>query len=120
MGIATQLCRLVMVPGPAGKPGVPGTPGTAGSNAWASLTADYTMPAFGASADAAMDHTDWLAVGLPVFVETLGTLQVAAILGPTSVTLLNLADGTRYAQNAPPGTVAPATVRVAATGFQGP
>lgn len=91
----------------------------AGSNAWASLTADFTMPALLGSGIASLDHTDWLAPGEPVWVELLGTMLVVSISG-LDVTLQNLSDGAgAYPDNASPGTVAATTLRVTPTGFNG-
>lgn len=68
---------------------------------------------------AELDHTDWLTPGEPLFVEFLGTLLVVSIAG-LNVTLQNLQDGAgAYPNNAAPGTVAPTTVRVTPTGFEG-
>jgi hypothetical protein len=107
-----------MIPGAPG-PVVPPTPCINGSNAWASLAASFTMPAQLGAGLATLDHTDWLALGEPIWIETLGTFQVLAISDP-NVFLKNLQDGVGgYLFNAPPGTVAAPTIRVTPTGFQG-
>lgn len=110
-------CRVVPIPGPPGPAGANGINGTNGSNGWASLTAPFSMPAISGTGVAVMDHTDWLALGEPIFIEGLGTLEVTGINGH-NVTLLNLADILgNYPFNALPGTVAPSTSRVTPSGF---
>lgn len=119
MSEVLQRCRIVNIPGTPGANGSAGAAGASGSNAWASLAADFTMPAQGATGTATLDHTDWLTLDLPVWVEPLGTLQVVTITG-NDVELRNLQDGAGgYAWNLPPGTVAATTERVTPTGFQG-
>lgn len=107
------------IPGTPGAPGSNGAAGDPGSNAWASLTDPFTMPAFGGNGVASLDHTDWLAPGEPVWIEGIGTLLVVSIAG-LDATLQNLADGAgAYPGNAAPGTIAATTLRVTPTGFQG-
>lgn len=119
MSALLQHCRIVNIPGTPGVNGSKGATGANGSNAWASLAADFTMPAQGASGTATLDQVAWLALDEPVWIESLGTLKVLTISG-TSVELLNLQDGSgAYAWNAAPGTIAAATTRVTPTGFQG-
>lgn len=108
------------IPGIPGTDGAGGAAGTDGSNAWASLTADFTMPAQLGNGVASLDHVDWLAPGEPVWIEGIGTLLVVSIAG-LDVTLQNLQDGAgAYAYNVAPGTVAVSTLRVTPTGFEGP
>lgn len=112
-------CRVVNIPGVPGGPGNPGAGGADGANAFASLSAPFTMPGQLAQDVAQVDHADFLAIGEPVFVEGLGTLEVVNILG-NAVTLYNLQDGAgAYSQNSAPLTVAPATARVTPAGWQG-
>lgn len=119
MSALTQRCRIVPIPGPIGI-GTPGTPGTDGSNGWASLTAPFTMPAQLGTGSATVDHTDWMALGAPVYIETLGTFQIVGINSSTSVVLKNLQNGLGgYDWNAPPGTIGPSSLRVMPSGFQG-
>ena len=112
--------RIVNIPGLPGTDGTAGAIGAAGSNAWASLAAQFVMPAQGATGVATLDHTDWLAPGEPLWIETLGTFRLESISG-NDITVTNLQDGAgAYVWNAPPGTVAPTTLRVTPSGFQGP
>lgn len=120
MSALLQGCRIVNVPGTPGVNGATGATGAAGSNAWASLAADFTMPAQLGTGVATLDHADWLALGEPLWIEFLGTLRVETISG-NDVTVTNLQDGAgAYAWNSPPGTIAPTASRVTPTGFQGP
>lgn len=112
-------CRIINIPGPAGATGMSGVNGADGSPAFTALSAPFTMPAQLGQADATVDSVDFMAIGEPVFIEGLGTLQIINIVGAT-VTLYNLQDGSgAYNANSPPGTVAPATARVTPTGWQG-
>ena len=117
MSSTFQKCRIVNIPGTPGT-GTAGANGTNGLNAWGSLTATFTMPAQGGTGVAVLDTTAWMAIGEPVFIETIGTLIVEGISG-NNVTLSNPQDGVGlYASNATPGTHAVATSRVTPTGFE--
>lgn len=110
------------IPGPEGDPGTNGTNGADGISAITSLIIAFTMPAELASGNANALSTAGLVVGENVFVQSLGTLQVTAILTGTTVTLKNLEDAatSAYTGNAAPGTIAAIGSRVGPTGLQGP
>lgn len=77
------------------------------------------MPGYGLTGVGSIDHTDWLAPGEPIWIETLGVLIVVSIAG-LDVTVQNPANGGgSYDFNAPPGTIAASTLRVTPSGFEG-
>lgn len=64
--------------------------GADGDNAWNTLSAPFTMPAFDAI-DVATFSTppNWASVGQPVFITGLGTLRVASAVSGNTVQLMN-------------------------------
>lgn len=118
-------CEDVLVqniPGTAGGDGEDGTAGADGVSAVTTLTAAFTMPAELVSGIATVGSTAGRTIGETVYVQGLGTLQVAAISSAVLMTLTNLEDAatSAYTTNAAPGTVAAIGSRVSPTGMQGP
>lgn len=112
----------INIPGPPGEDGADGTNGEDGIDAFTALTVAFTMPAEGDSDDATVGETGWMTVGQIVFVETLGYMEVMAIVDSTTVTLLNVENtaAAEYATNAAGGTVAPIAAKIGPGGIQGP
>lgn len=118
------------IPGVQGDDGTAGTNGTDGVNAYTTLTAPFVMPDYdgfaGDEGNATVADTSWMAVGQKVFIgkassAAKGTFEVIAIVDGTTVTLLNMSDGTdTYMENSIPGTVFPAASAVSPAGLQGP
>lgn len=111
------------IPGSPGTPGAPGAAGANGQNAYTLTGAAFTMPAEGAIAPSLLvGNSAFMAVGEFVFLQTIGTLQVTAIVDGTHVTLKNPKNtGTgEYQFNAAPGTVAGIGTRLVPAGQQGP
>lgn len=110
--------------GPAGADGTDGAPGQDGLDAWTTTTADFTMPAEGATVDVYVEDNRWMFVGQIVQVEGAGWFEVAAVpLGDTTVvTLENVEDsGTgEYDGNVAPGTVVASGAKVSPSGPSGP
>lgn len=103
------------IPGSKGETGAAGTNGSDGTNAVTALTLAFTMPAIAGTDTADVGDSTWMVVGQPLFVETLGTLEVTAKPAATQVTLENLG----YNGNAPAGTVAAPAALVAPGGWKG-
>lgn len=80
------------------------------------------MPAEGGTVVAAVGSSAFAVLGQILFVQNAGELQVSAIPGPTSLTLLNLENtGTSaYLTNAAPTTVIASGSKVGPGGRQGP
>lgn len=112
----------INIPGPAGADGADGADGSAGENAFSTLSVAFTMPAELASATATVGSTLWMVPGEVVYIQSLGSLQVVAVLTSTTFTAKNLEDTANgmYASNAAPGTVAPINSKVGPAGQQGP
>jgi hypothetical protein len=91
---------------PAGPQGVPGTAG------WTVLRLPFTMPPIGSSQEASVSDSDGFAVGVTVYVESLGYLKVLST-DPQRMTLTN----TGARGNAALGTVAPIDSIVQASGI---
>ena len=105
----------VIIPGPKGDAGV-GTPGTNGVSSFTLTLASFAMPAVGASVVVSVVSGTWAVVGMTVFVQGAGYMEVMAV-GATSLTLKNLyslADG-----NADVGTVIVASSQVSPSGKPG-
>lgn len=132
--IPTECCppacddvTTVQVPGPAGTNGVSGTNGTNGQNAFTTFTANFTIPAEGASSVASVTNSDWIAINQIVYAaksdgSVMGYFQATAIGGSTSVTLKNVEDTASgvYAPNSAPGTIITSGSKLCAAGIQGP
>lgn len=113
---------LTQVPGPAGEDGADGADGEDGVSSVTTTTAQFSMPAEGATASVSVVATAGMAVGQPVFVTTAGTMFVSSITNSNTVVLQNpenTASGT-YASNAAPATAIPSGSTVTAGGIQGP
>jgi hypothetical protein len=68
------------VPGPAGTPGATGGVGPTGPTgpaAYTTLSAGFTMPAFGADVQIQVGTTDWMGAGLHIFVGGAGYFSVS-------------------------------------------
>lgn len=79
-------------PGADGAPGSPGSPGANGINATALTTAQFTVPAIGATVVVPIDHPEWVVLGQMVVVgQAGGDPSTAASL---KVTAINLAGKT--------------------------
>jgi hypothetical protein len=111
-------CGPVTEAGPVGPQGLPGEDGTSGTNgvsAYTELTAQFTMPAVSGTDTAIVGSTAWMAVGMPLFLETAGGLTVTAIVSSTEVTLENPG----YDGNAAPGSIIGVGRSLVASGVQG-
>lgn len=127
LSIPSQCCNTcdspttVQVPGPAGTGGTPGSAGASGGNAYTTLSAQFSMPAEGATVSASVGTTAWMVVGQIIYVQTAGHMTVSSITNSITVVLLNpenTATGA-YGVNAAPGTAIPAASKIAPSGIQG-
>lgn len=117
---------VTAVPGPTGAAGAAGAAGADGDDGvapWTVTTADFTMPAEGATVAVSVLNNSWAFVGQIVQVENAGWMQVTVVPGvPTSVTLRNIENtvaGT-YPDNVAPGTVVADPVKIVPAGPTGP
>lgn len=112
----------VQVPGPAGEDGVDGADGAAGANAFTLTTAQFTMPAEGATVSVSVLDTSWMGATQILYVTTAGYMKVSSITNSTTVVLLNPENtaGGLYAENAAPATAIPTSSKVSPAGIQGP
>lgn len=112
------------IPGAAGADGADGADGDDGVNAYTTTTAQFTMPDGTIPANpvtVSVVSTAWMAVGQTLYVQNAGWMQVSTINSPTSVSLLNLEDGTgAYAANVAPATAVALGSKVSPGGIQGP
>lgn len=115
--------EVINVPGAQGTAGADGADGTDGVNGYAIVAATETdvVPAIGGTVTVTVDSSDWIAVGMNVYIEGLGYFEVTAVPTTTTVTLEYLdCNGNTHAGDAiapalvmspagpPPGVVAPA------------
>lgn len=115
----------VAVPGPAGSNGAAGAAGTNGVNAYTTTTAQFVMPAEGATVVVTVGSSAWATVGQIVAVEVggaFGHFEVTAKTDSTHMTLENLEDTATgvYATNSTPATVFAIGATVSPAGLQGP
>lgn len=114
--------QSIQVPGPAGVDGSDGIDGVDGENAFTTTSAQFAMPAEGATVSALVASTAFMVVGQTLYVQTAGYMQVSSITNSTTVVLLNPENtaSSAYTVNAAPATAIPAGSKVAPSGTQGP
>jgi hypothetical protein len=111
---------VTSVPGPAGAAGAAGAVGSTGANAYTVTTANFTVPALGASADADVSNSNWCVTGQILFLEGAGYFQVTNKPDSTTVTLKNIETaGGEYAGNIAAGTVINSGAQLTPGGWQG-
>jgi hypothetical protein len=116
---------VTAVPGPAGADGADGADGAAGVNAYTTLTAQFIMPALGATTNATVASNVWMAYGQIVAIGDPGAgtpyayMRVGAKVGTVTVALTNLESATAYTDNVAPATVFPVGTIVSPGGMQG-
>lgn len=117
----------VQTPGPEGAAGAAGAAGASGKNAFTNFTANFTIPAEGASSLAALTDTSFLAInqivyGAKIDGSVVATLQVTAIASSISATLKNLEDTATgaYTDNSAPGSILTTGSILTPAGLQGP
>lgn len=79
--------QTVNVPGSAGADGAAGTDGSDGVNAFTLTTADFTVPAVGATVTVSVANSTWMQVGQPIYVEGPANFTVSSKPSTTSVIL---------------------------------
>lgn len=95
------------------------TPGSAGVNAYTTTTADFTIPAIGATVNISVGTNLWMAVGQKIFASDgtdWGTFEVQSFTGSTGVT----AEFLGYTDDAAPGAVVGSGAKVSPSGVQSP
>ena len=92
MALPTRVCLATSIPGPRGTNGLPGADGADGASASTILTADFTVPEQGSSADASVEDSSVFSIGSVIYLALAGYFQVVGIPDATTLTLLNLRD----------------------------
>ncbi len=92
MALPTRVCLATSIPGPRGTNGVAGADGADGASASTMLTADFTVPDQGSSADASVEDSSVFSIGQVIYLAMAGYFQVVGIPDATTLTLLNLRD----------------------------
>src|SRR5678816_2586556 len=92
MALPTRVCLATSIPGPRGTNGLAGADGADGASASTILTADFTVPEQGSSADASVEDSSVFSIGQVIFLALAGYFQVVGIPDATTITLLNLRD----------------------------
>jgi len=92
MALPTRVCLATSIPGPRGTNGLAGADGLDGASANTILTADFTVPDQGSSADASVEDSSVFSIGQVIFLALAGYFQVVGIPDGTTITLLNLRD----------------------------
>lgn len=103
--LVSCLPRISSIPGPRGPAGNAGTSGSAGTNGvtpTTTTTSPFTMPAGGAEVTITVGATSWMAIGMPLFIETAGNFVVVTVISGTTV---RVAAQVAAAGNAVAGTV---------------
>jgi hypothetical protein len=65
--------------------GIPGVDGVDGVNAFTTTTADFVVPAVGATVTIFVVDSSWMVVGQPIFIEGPATFTVASITNSTQI-----------------------------------
>ena len=89
--------------------------GAAGQSAYTTTTTSFTVPAAAASVTIAVVSSDWMAIGMVVFIESAGYYSVAAIGSTTAITVQNLG----YTGNAAAAATIATGRKVSSGGVQG-
>lgn len=118
----------IQVPGPIGPSGEDGIDGADGVSPFTTFTtAPFVIPAELATGVATVADTSWMVIGQIVYGSRVdgsvhAFFEVAAIGGPTSVTLQNLEDAatSSYADNSAPATTLTVGSLLIPAGIQGP
>ncbi len=92
MALPTRVCLATSIPGPRGINGIGGADGADGASANTILTADFTIPDQGSSADASVEDSSVFSIGQIIYLALAGYFQVVGIPDGTTLTLLNLRD----------------------------
>jgi hypothetical protein len=110
------------VPGPAGADGANGVDGEDGVSASTVTTAQFLMPAEGATVPVNVGDSRWMIVGQTLYVQTAGYMKVSSITNVTTVVLQNPENtaSSLYVDNAAPATAIPTASQVSPAGIQGP
>lgn len=93
------------------------TPGSAGVNAYTTTTADFTIPAIGATVNISVGTNVWMGVGQKIFVSDgtyVGTFEVQSFTGSTGVT----AEFMGYTDDSSPTDVIASGAKVSPSGVQ--
>jgi len=89
LGTCSNPCAsplVVNTPGSKGDKGDPGINGSDGVNVYTILDADFVMPAVDGDVDVTVPTTEAFVAGLPVFVETAGSMRVIDV-DPDGITM---------------------------------
>lgn len=109
------------LPGPRGPAGTNGVDGADGEDGYTRTTAGFNMPAEGANVTVPVISSVWAAIGMIVYIQGAGHMQIASKPTDTQLTLTNLevtATGA-YAANVAPGTAVADDTLVSPAGLQG-
>lgn len=114
--------QSIQVPGANGEDGTDGAAGAAGISPVTQTTAQFIMPAEGATVSVAVTNNSGIVVGGKMFVQGGGTFAVISKTGTQVVTLQNLENTASglYTDNAAPTTAIASGSLMMPTGAQGP
>lgn len=114
--------QSIQVPGPAGEDGADGADGADGVNAFTTTTAQFLMPAEGATVPVSVASTAWMVTGQILYIAGAGYLKVNSITNVNTVVLLNPENtaSSLYAENVAPTTAVASGAKVSPAGIQGP
>jgi hypothetical protein len=102
-------------PGATGATGPAGPIGATGAAAYTTTTADFTVPASGATVSIALGSTAWAIANMPIFVQGAGHYRVSSITNSTALVATNLG----YSGNAAAGGSISSGARVSPGGEKG-
>lgn len=129
LAITSECCQpnctepqSIQVPGPAGQDGSDGINGADGVSAFTTTTAQFAMPAEGATVSVLVGNTEWMAATQKVYVKNAGYMEVSSITNLTTVVLKNVENtaSSLYVENVAPATAVPSGSLITPAGIQGP
>jgi hypothetical protein len=112
----------IQIPGPAGSDGADGADGTNGVNAYTTTTAQFSMPAEGATVAVSFATTAFMVTGQILYIAGAGYMKVNSITNSSAAVMLNPEDtaSATYPDNAAPATVIASGAKVGPAGVTGP
>lgn len=129
IALANQCCAPdcddvpnIQIPGPTGSDGADGADGVDGINAFTTTTAQFLMPAEGATVPVSFVSTAWMVADQILYIAGAGYMKVNSITNVNTAVMLNPENtaGGLYAENVAPTTAVASGSKVSPAGIQGP
>ena len=104
------------VSGPQGIQGPQGPLGPVGQGAYTTLTSSFIQPVINGAVNVAVGNSNWMAVGMMLYIQSGGYYTVTAVPNPQNITVVNPG----YSGNVAPGSTVLNNSQVSSAGLVGP